>query len=292
MLLLSLFQQRQQRGSPTASSFLVAAALTTIGTQTQHQRHRLYLSTKSTRSNDFIDKKAMMTPQHQQQQQQLYASQPHPQHQHPPYPQLQQQPVFNGVNLQYPGLKQIYYDPPMYCVDDFLSPEECQFLIGAAEDSFTPAPVVGKGAGEVSHTRTSSTCYLDREDLPNLLRKVSQLTLKPMEHMELPQVGRYLPLQQYYQHYDAFNLDEDDGRRFAANGGQRTVTVLIYLNDVARGGQTSFPTLNVTVQPRRGMALIFFPATVDGTLDPRVLHAALPAVDTKFVSQIWIRQGN
>jgi prolyl 4-hydroxylase len=87
-------------------------------------------------------------------------------------------------------------------------------------------------------------------------------------------------------------LDEEDGRRFAANGGQRTVTVLIYLNHVQLGGETSFPTLQLQIKPVQGMALIFFPATIDGTLDPRALHAALPAVDTKFVSQIWIRQGN
>lgn len=88
----------------------------------------------------------------------------------------------------------------------------------------------------------------------------------------------------------AFDLSTEDGRRFAANGGQRTVTVLIYLNDVMRGGATRFPTLNLDVQPRRGMALVFFPATVDGLLDKMALHAALPAIDTKFVSQVWIRQ--
>jgi prolyl 4-hydroxylase len=88
----------------------------------------------------------------------------------------------------------------------------------------------------------------------------------------------------------AFDLSTEDGRRFAANGGQRTVTVLIYLNDVMRGGATRFPALNLDIQPRRGMALVFFPATVDGMLDKMALHAALPAIDTKFVSQVWIRQ--
>jgi len=200
--------------------------------------------------------------------------------------------VYNGVNLNYPGLQQLHHDPPVFAVHNFLTPQECQFLVEAASDSFSPAPVVGAGAGEVSPTRTSSTCYLAREDLPNLLRKVSCLTNKPMEHCELPQVGRYLPSQQYYQHYDAFNLDEEDGRRFAANGGQRVVTVLVYLNDVPRGGETSFPTLQLKVKPVQGMALVFFPATVDGHLDPRALHAALPAVDPKFVSQIWIRLQN
>ena len=171
-----------------------------------------------------------------------------------------------------------------------MSLDECQFLIDASQDSWTPAPVVGKGAGEVSPSRTSSTCYLARQDLPDLMRKVSLLTGKPIEHCELPQVGRYLATQQYLQHYDAFDLDTEDGRRFASNGGQRTVTVLVYLNDVPRGGQTYFPSLSLSVAPRKGSALVFFPATVDGHLDPRALHAALPAVDVKYVSQIWIRQ--
>jgi len=96
----------------------------------------------------------------------------------------------------------------------------------------------------------------------------------------------------FIQHYDAFNLDEEDGRRFASNGGQRTTTVLVYLNDVAQGGATSFPNLNLQIQPRQGMALVFFPATLQGVLDRQALHAALPAVDTKYVNQIWIRQNS
>jgi len=68
------------------------------------------------------------------------------------------------------------------------------------------------------------------------------------------------------------------------------VTVLVYLNDVHRGGQTQFPAMNLQVAPRKGSALVFFPSTVDGYLDKMALHAALPAVDTKYVSQVWIRQ--
>jgi prolyl 4-hydroxylase len=200
-------------------------------------------------------------------------------------------PVYNGVNPHYPGLQMIHSNPPIFLVEQFLSPYECQFLVHAASDSFGPAPVVGPGSGEISPSRTSSTCYLAREDLPDYLRKVSILTGKPIEHCELPQVGRYLPSQQYLQHLDAFDLSQEDGRRFAANGGQRTVTVLVYLNDVSRGGATHFPTLNLTIQPKQGMAVVFFPATIDGYMDTMVLHAALPAIDTKYVSQVWIRQG-
>lgn len=117
---------------------------------------------------------------------------------HPQFP-ADQQPVYNGVNPNHPGVRMIHHNPPMFAVDDFLTPEECQFLISAGNDSWTPAPVVGKGSGEISQARTSSTCYLAREDVPNLMRKVSNLTGKPIEHCELPQVGRYLASQQYYQ---------------------------------------------------------------------------------------------
>lgn len=201
-------------------------------------------------------------------------------------------PIYNGVNTSYPGLRLLNVSPPVYTVDNFITSSECSFLINTASDSFTPAPVVGPGLGGISKSRTSSTCYLAREDLPLLLQKVYALTGKPWKHTELPQVGRYLPNQQYLQHYDAFDLSNEDGQRFASNGGQRVVTVLIYLNDVDRGGHTFFPMLDIKVQPKMGMALVFFPSTVDGLLDEQALHAALPAVDVKFVSQIWIRQGN
>ena len=200
-------------------------------------------------------------------------------------------PVYNGVNPKYPNLEVLNQNPPIFTVNNFLSATECDFLINVAQDCFTPAPVVGKGAGEVSPSRTSSTCYLAREDLPRYLNKVSLLTGKPIEHCELPQVGRYFPSQQYLQHFDAFDLSNEDGLRFASNGGQRVVTLLVYLNDVERGGHTHFPHLNLSVKPKRGMALVFFPSTVDGLLDKNVLHAAKPAVDTKYVSQVWIRQG-
>ena len=71
----------------------------------------------------------------------------------------------------------------------------------------------------------------------------------------------------------------------------RMLTVLIYLNDVARGGTTRFPLLGgLEIAPRRGRAVVFFPGFLDGTLDPKILHEARPAVDTKWVSQIWVRR--
>lgn len=199
-------------------------------------------------------------------------------------------PRYLSMNPAFPGLTTLHTAPPLYRVRGFLSPDECDRLIHSAKDHMTPAPVVGAGNGQVSSSRTSSTCYLAREDLPSLVSRVCALTGKPLEHLELPQVGRYMPEQFYRAHYDAFDLSTSDGKRFSQNGGQRVGTVLVYLNDVAEGGHTSFAKLGLSVQPVKGDAIVFFPATLDGKLDDQYLHAAEPAVDIKWVSQIWIRQ--
>ena len=39
-----------------------------------------------------------------------------------------------------------------------------------------------------------------------------------------------------------------------------------------------------------GNALVFFPGFMNGELDTDALHAGMPAVDTKWVSQVWLRQ--
>jgi len=208
---------------------------------------------------------------------------PHPQALHP----------YLSINLQYPQLFLICQSPPIFGVENFLTGEECDKLIFASDGAMLPSPVVGAGSGEISPQRTSTTCYFSREDTPSLVRKVCCLTNKPLEHLELPQVGRYYGGQQYLPHFDAFDLSTADGQRFALNGGQRVCTVLVYLNDVRIGGETVFPKINLTIQPRRGNAIVFFPATLYGELDPLALHCAQPAIEgyTKWVSQIWVRQG-
>ena len=108
--------------------------------------------------------------------------------------------------------------------------------------------------------------------------------------MELPQVARYTDSQRYVEHYDGVDPHTDAGRAFCANGGQRVATVLCYLNDVSDGGSTAFRRVNFEVKPKKGNALIFFPGLMNGELDTEALYAGMPAVDTKWVSQVWIRQ--
>ena len=204
--------------------------------------------------------------------------------------------MYQYVNLDYPKLMKIenQLNMPLYKIDSFLEDELCNLLISQTNESMVPSPVVGSGNGVVNSNRTSSTVYLRREDTPTITNRICKLLKKDLNTLELPQVGRYLATQEYKAHYDAFDLDTEDGRRFASNGGQRVCTVLIYINDVEKGGETYFPKLNLKIKPKKGTALLFFPATLNGKLDENALHSAEPAMlnNEKYVCQIWIRQNN
>ena len=127
---------------------------------------------------------------------------------------------------------------------------------------------------------------------PTIIQKISLLTNKPPEHFEHPQVGRYERSQKYDLHHDAFDTDTEVCKEQLASGGQRVCTCLMYLNTTQKGGATFFRDANVRVKPARGRAVIFFPGRLDGEQESRMMHAAEPAVDVKWVSQVWIRQSD
>jgi prolyl 4-hydroxylase len=59
----------------------------------------------------------------------------------------------------------------------------------------------------------------------------------------------------------------------------RVATFFLYLNDVAEGGGTSFPALDVVVQARQGRAAVWYsakPYTLE--IDHRLDHEAQPVV--------------
>ena len=69
----------------------------------------------------------------------------------------------------------------------------------------------------------------------------------------------------------------------------------------AKGGTTRFGKLpaatdferqvkgepNLNIIPRKGDALLFFPADENGAFDERTEHEGCPAVDEKFIARIW-----
>jgi prolyl 4-hydroxylase len=218
------------------------------------------------------------------------------------------------IDPYYPRLQRVHACPPVYLIDDFLPASECELLLRMGP----PLLLQSRTDGGVSQGRTSTSVFLDRgcAPCPSLLSRLAALTGRPTSHMERPQLARYRHGQRYVAHYDTPTLGPDLAAQGSAGAGLRICTVLVYLCSVAEdaGGATFFPRLGLRVQPRRGCALVFFPATEDGHPDPDSLHAALPVlgglpvgpgsgqdVDTesppaggtaeeKWVCTVWVRQ--
>lgn len=76
---------------------------------------------------------------------------------------------------------------------------------------------------------------------------------------EAPVVTRYGPGAIFARHNDA---SPTRGSEWSDLGGQRIVTVIVYLTTVRveGGGATAFDRLNLSVQPSGGTALVFYPA--------------------------------
>jgi hypothetical protein len=97
------------------------------------------------------------------------------------------------------------------------------------------------------------------------------------------QVAKYEQGEHFLSHEDGFPKQLAEEQQF-----QRRATVLLYLNDVAEGGETVFDWLGLSITPQKGKALIFFPSFANGLPDDRTLHAAQDAVEQKWVAQQWV----
>lgn len=200
----------------------------------------------------------------------------------------------------------LHLDPPILLVDEFFARDECEDIIEKLEATGRMAAST-IGAGNLygdnasSNRRTSSSVLIDDEimnEYPDIKAFAESLQAKAfalltkgaardpepwgrpgraMLHrqwaFEGMQAAVYKKGQHFLEHEDAFPAALADENRF-----QRHATVLLYLNDVENGGETTFTHLDVSVKPRAGSVLIFFPAFSNSEADHRTLHIAREAV--------------
>ncbi|KAL6222228.1 hypothetical protein ACLB2K_005620 [Fragaria x ananassa] len=203
----------------------------------------------------------------------------------------------------------ISWEPRAFVYHNFLTQQECDYLIDLAKPHMEKSTVVDSetGKSEDSRVRTSSGTFLRRgrdKVIRNIERKIANFTFLPVEHGEGLQVLHYEVGQKYEPHFDYFQ-DEYNTR----NGGQRMATVLMYLSDVEEGGETVFPNAKgnissvpwwdelsecgkkgLSVKPKMGDALLFWSMNPDATLDPSSLHGGCPVIrGNKWSSTKWIR---
>lgn len=187
--------------------------------------------------------------------------------------------------------------PVIRVLDNVLSAEECDQLIQISTNKLQRSKVIDTVTGEetVIKERTSYGAFFTvREDefIAKLDERIAKLMNSPVEHGEGLQVLNYKVGGEYRTHVDYFSRAAE-GEKHHLRGGQRVSTLVIYLNDVEEGGETTFPEIQLSVTPNKGSAVYFEYTNSLGQSDPMTLHAGAPVIrGEKWIATKWVRERN
>jgi prolyl 4-hydroxylase len=113
----------------------------------------------------------------------------------------------------------------------------------------------------------------------------------PLRNGEGLQLLHYHPGARSAPHFDFLTPGNAANEASLARSGQRVSSLVIYLNDVERGGATVFPEIGLAVTPRQGHAVHFEYANSRGDVDLSSVHAAEPVeAGEKWVLTKWMRE--
>ena len=198
--------------------------------------------------------------------------------------------TFKKINLQYPGIQAFHRDPDIFCVDDFLTEDECDRIIAKCEPHMaacvTKDPVTGVVGPDPR--RTSTEAMLPQSEAPSIVSKLVKLLDCREDELEILQVLRYKEGQEFQAHTDGF-AGPTTAAGFVNSG--RLVTLFAYLSNVQTGGHTEFVDLKFSVAPKKGSAVVHFPASEQLQEDTRTVHRGMPAgMDEKWILATWVWQ--
>jgi prolyl 4-hydroxylase len=205
-------------------------------------------------------------------------------------------------------IRMAHVSPPILVIDNFLTEQECLDVKRVVlsdtgkeiRNNENAVRVQSKTLSQYALSKRTSTswfCYY--KSVPTVLSKFQQvLGISDLSQCEEPQIVQYQSGQEFSWHYDEIPIP------LLSNGGQRLATILIYLNTVPleNGGSTTFRDLSngeidaatpLSIQPKLGSAVIFFPSNIHGRPDERTLHRSTPIVGdsvSKWILQIWIHE--
>jgi len=195
-------------------------------------------------------------------------------------------------------------DPWVVTFDNLLDDDECAGIIeavGGKKGEYikpsTTAKAVRGADGRVmlkdvpDQVRTSHnawcqhrSCY-DHPIHERVISRIMDIVDLPHNHAEHMQLLRYGPNEYYRLHHDWIP------EQLQAQCGPRVFTFFLYLSDVEEGGGTRFPYLNLTVQPRKGSAVVW-PHGLESnpwSKDDRTHHEAMPVITgQKYAANYWI----
>ena len=173
----------------------------------------------------------------------------------------------------------------------FLSKAQCAALIERIDEDRQPSRILADAPDP--EFRTSETCNLDPHDplTRQIEAKITNLMGIDEAHGEAIQGQRYAVGQQFKPHHDFFYTSEPYWLEQEKIGGQRTWTVMMFLNEPEAGGQTNFPKAKVRISPKTGNLLAWNNLDPVGEPNEFTLHQGSPVeAGVKYIITKWYRE--
>ncbi|MDE3015713.1 MAG: 2OG-Fe(II) oxygenase [Pseudomonadota bacterium] len=178
----------------------------------------------------------------------------------------------------------------LFTIDHFLAPEECDRLIEIINPNLRPSTVTVYAEG----FRTSATCdlcLLPDPFVAEIDRKIAAALGIRLPYSEGIQAQKYEAGEEFKPHTDYFEPGTKEYADHAAQKGNRTWTLMVYLNDTLKGGGTRFVNLNRTFYPKKGMAVAWNNLYADGRPNPDTRHWGMPVEEgAKIIITKWFRE--
>lgn len=163
-------------------------------------------------------------------------------------------------------------------IQGFLSYMECDHLVSMARGKIGSSVLVTDGATNISQYNIDAGLIIRLADSKDMVvskieDRISLWSFIPKEHGESMQIFKY----------GANQSDHNKDETQSNSGGNRLVTVLMYLSDIKQGGETVFPRSELkdtqaregtpsdcagyAVKPGKGNAILLFNSRPDGIAD-------------------------
>jgi prolyl 4-hydroxylase len=173
----------------------------------------------------------------------------------------------------------------------FLTPGECAEVMRLIDANRRPSTLANYN-GDAAF-RTSETCDLDGNEpiVKAIEDKIAAFSKLDPAYGEPIQGQRYEVGQEFKAHTDYFEPQGEDFEKYTSVAGQRTWTVMVYLNEPGAGGATRFKAIDKLVQPETGKLLAWNNRRPDGRPNPSTIHHAMKVrAGVKYVITKWFRE--
>jgi len=173
----------------------------------------------------------------------------------------------------------------------FLEPALCAALIDRIDAVRRPSTIADPNGDAAFRTSETGDLAADDPVVIEVERLIAEATGLDPVYGEPLQGQRYAVGQEFKGHTDYFDPGGVDYHRYCSVAGNRTWTLMVYLNAPEAGGANRFKAVDKTIQPETGKLVAWDNHRPDGSLNPATIHHGMKVRSgVKYVITKWYRE--